>query len=253
MKALALALVIFLTTTAQAFDHEHGVWTGVLKTYQTDSGLVRYQQLKADASNKAHPFNVYLSSLSQVPKAEFDRWQKQEKIAFLINAYNALTIKLVVDNYPVESIRKIGGLFTKPWDVEFFSLLGGQIKSLDPIEHQWLRPVYKDFRIHAAVNCASRSCPPLRREAFTATKLDAQLDEQMRQWLADPSRNTYDAASGALHLSKIFDWYGKDFIDWGGGVKSVIAKYGPDLAQKAQAKKGEIDYLDYDWGLNEAK
>jgi hypothetical protein len=256
MKALgALVFCLFAAMTARAgsFDQEHAAWTGVLQKYQTDAGLVRYKQLKADAAAKAHPFNGYLESLAKLTRAEFDGFAKNDKIAFLINAYNAYTVKLIVDNYPVESIKKIGGLFTKPWDVEFFSLLGGQITSLDPIEHKMLRPNYRDYRVHAAVNCASISCPPLRHEAFVGARLDAQLDEQMRLWLADPSRNKFDAQTGELSLSRIFDWYAKDFEEWGGGVKAVVSKFGPEAARQAYAKKGEVDFLDYDWGLNEAK
>lgn len=254
MKALALAFGLFFATSAHAFEHNHGAWTGVLQKYQTDTGLVRYKQLKADvAADKAHPFTAYLDTLGKVGKSEYDGWSKPEKMAFLINAYNAFTVKLILDNYPVESIRKIGGVFTKPWDVEFFSLLGGQIKSLDPIEHKVLRPEFKDFRVHAAVNCASTSCPPLRHEAFVAARIDAQLDEQMTAWLADPSRNKFDAATGELGLSKIFDWYAKDFVEWGGGVKAVVSKFGPEAARQAYAKKGDVDFLDYNWSLNEAK
>ena len=253
MKAFALVLCLLTATKAQAFDHEHMAWTALLQTYQTDAGLVRYQQLKADAISKSHAFNLYLAGLTKVGHAEFDGFTKPQKIAFLLNAYNAFTIKLILDNYPVASIRKIGGLFTKPWAIEFFSLLGGAIKALDPIEHKWLRPIYKDYRIHAAVNCASVSCPPLRHEAYSGTRLEAQLNEQMTLWLADATRNRYDSATGAFHLSKIFDWYASDFDEWGGGVRAVVTKFGPEAAKTAYAKKVDVDFLDYDWDLNEAK
>ncbi len=253
-RLLSVIFALALAAPAFGFDQTHAGWDGVLKKYQTDKGMVRYKDLKADAADKAHPLNTYLAALQAVPKAEWEGWSKGDKMAFLINAYNALTVKLIVDHYPVASIKKIGGILTKPWSVEFFSLFGGALKALDPIEHEWLRPQFKDFRIHAAVNCASISCPPLRREAFVGARLDLQLDEQMQNWLADPSRNKYDAAKGELELSKLFDWYKKDFEDWGGGVKAVVTKYGPEAAKKAYAaKEPDVDYLDYDWGLNEAK
>jgi hypothetical protein len=200
-----LFLIVFLVPalSAAAFDPTHKEWTEVLKKYQDSRGHMLYRQLKADLGPK-HPFASYLSAIQALPKVEFEKWSEAQKKAFLINAYNALTVKLIVDHYPVKSIKKIGGLFTKPWTLEFFSLLGGEIKALDPIEHEWLRPKFKDYRIHAAVNCASVSCPPLRNEAFTADKLDSQLDSQMRSWLSDKDRNRLNGEK--FEISKIFSW-----------------------------------------------
>lgn len=209
MKVLTLLCVMLLPTIGYGFDHGHVQWTQVLKKYQDKSGFIHYRQLKADMASPTHPLEAYLKDVQSVPLAEFEKWQDNQKKAFLINAYNALTVKLILDNYPVKSIKKIGGLFSKPWRIEFFSLLDGKIKALDPIEHEWLRPKYKDFRIHAAVNCASFSCPPLRNEAFTSDKLDAQLDSQMKSWLADSGRNRI--SKHKFEISKIFDWYKDDF------------------------------------------
>lgn len=252
MKYLVFSLLIAvaLPTQSFAFDHTHAKWTKVLKEYQNAQGLVKYKKLKADATKeKSHPFNAYLSEIQAVKYTEYKGWQKNEQKAFLMNSYNALTVKLIVNHYPVKSIKDIGGFFGKPWGVEFFSLLDGKIKSLDPIEHKWLRPQFKDFRIHAAVNCASISCPPLRNEAFVASRLDAQLDDQMQAWLQDSSRNQLEGKE--LKVSKIFDWYGDDFEKWGGGVVQVIKKYAG--SERTIASEVEVDYLDYDWGLNEAK
>jgi hypothetical protein len=155
-----------------------------------------------------------------------------------------------VDNYPVASIRDIGGFLKKPWSIEFFNLLDGKAKTLDTIEHQLLRPVYKDIRIHAAVNCASISCPQLRGEAYSGARLNEQLEAQMRLWLADANRNQFAAASGDVKISKIFDWYVQDFVAWGGGVREVLTRYGPPEAKAALSRASTIGYLDYNWQLN---
>ncbi len=142
----------------------------------------------------------------------------------------------------------------KPWSIEFFSILEGKIKSLDPIEHAWLRPQFKDYRIHAAVNCASLSCPLLRNEAFSAERLDHQLDEQMTAWLDDKTRNQCDLSTGTASISQIFDWYEDDFLDWGGGVQQVFKKHSLGSCAKVigSAKKKQWKYLSYDWNLNRA-
>ncbi len=267
-RAVAISAAFFLTTglvavgaqaasaasaAAAKMDQSHALWTQVLQKYQTEKGLLRYKQLKADsAKDPKHPFNVYVASIQAVPYKEYQSWTKEQRMAFLINSYNALTVKLILKNYPVASIKKIGGFFTKPWSVEFFSLLDGKIKSLDPIEHEWLRPQFKDFRVHAAVNCASISCPPLRHEAFVADRLSAQLDGQMRAWLADTSRNRIKGASAVWEVSKIFDWYGDDFETWGGGVQNVINKYLKKPISPKVLKTIKIKYLPYNWDLNEA-
>lgn len=259
MKRFSLALgvivsLVSMASFADGFDHDHRAWTETLKLYQDSRGMVRYASLKSDlAKNKAQVFSGYLGAIQRVSLKDFNSWNQEQQMAFLINAYNALTLKLIVDHYPVSSIKKVGGLFKKPWSIEFFSLLGGKIKSLDPIEHEWLRPRYKDYRIHAAVNCASISCPPLRGEAFVAARLGQQLDEQMRVWLKDPSRNLIEVNSRTATISKIFDWYEKDFVEWGGGVVAVIQKYGAPTGGAAVPKDLKIKYMTYDWGLNEAK
>ena len=235
-----------------SLDHKHEKWDRLLKTYVTKSGFVDYKKLQKDAKTPQHTFLPYLKELEGVTQKEYEAFSRHEKMAFLINAYNAFTLKLIIDHYPVKSIRKIGGFFTKPWDMEFFSLLGGTITSLDPIEHEVLRPQFKDYRIHAAVNCASISCPLLRAEAYVASRLNEQLEEQMRIWLADSSKNAFDPKTGRVSLSKIFDWYEEDFVKYGGGVVGVLKKYGPASSKEALKKHKSIEYLDYDWGLNGA-
>lgn len=254
MKVLLPMLIAFAATTASyALDHNHTKWGTVLKNFQNPEGLVDYAGLKSAAKDPNHEFNAYLKELSSVSFKDYEKFTREEKMAFLINAYNAYTFKLIINHYPLESIRDIGGIFSSPWKKKFFKILDGKLQSLDPIEHDWLRPMFKDYRIHAAVNCASISCPPLRNEPFVPTKLEAQLADQMKFWMNDTTRNRYNAAKGEIFLSKIFDWYGKDFEKWGGGIKAVVNKYGPPSAQEALKNGGDIDFLDYDWGLNEFK
>ncbi len=235
---------------AVSFDHSHKAWSDLLRVYVNDKHLVDYQAWRANTTS----LESYLEQLQTVAYQDYLNWNPLQQKAFLINAYNAFTIKLILDHYPVASIRKIGGFFTSPWKLEFFKLLDGKIKSLDPIEHNWLRQhaQLKDARIHAAVNCASISCPVLQRSAFVATQLDKQLDQANQQWLADPSRNRFDLAAKTVYLSKIFDWYEEDFGDNKAGVLAFLKKFGPKSLQSWQAKDVSIEYLDYNWSLNDS-
>lgn len=248
----SLLCLFYSTATLAGFDHTHEPFNQVLRSYLNEQGLVHYARLVDDFKKEAkHPLALYLEQLESVSPEAYDNWNELQKKAFLINAYNALTLKLIINHYPVKSIKDIGSLFTKPWSIKFFKLLGGKIQALDPLEHDVLRASFKDYRIHAAVNCASISCPALRGEAYTASKLEAQLDEQMRLWLADPSRNQIDPARKEQKLSKIFDWYGQDFIKWGGGITSVLKRHSPNSSWTALGDDIKIKYLDYDWRLNQ--
>lgn len=232
-----------------AFDHEHQLWTALLQEYVNQDGQVNYQSWQREPA----ALKVYLHSLESVSYQQFTDWSPNQKKAFLINAYNAYTIYLVLDHYPLRSIRQIGGLFRSPWKLEFFSLLDGRLKALDPIEHDWLRKIaeLKDPRIHAVVNCASVSCPKLINEAFVASKLDEQMDAASRMWLADPKRNRFVLESNKVQLSKIFDWYQEDFGGGRQGVVNFIRQYGPQEARKIVEQPFRIEYLKYDWNLNE--
>ena len=172
-------------------------------------------------------------------EAEFDAWTKPQQQAFLINAYNAFTVELILTRYPdLKSIRDFGSVFGNPWKDKFFTLFG-QPSYLDFIEHETLRKegVYDDPRVHVAVVCASIGCPMLRNEAFTADNLEAQLDDAMRRFLSDRTRNRYNPQSKKLEISKIFDWYGKDFEKGHKGfssVKATLARYADQLADKPE-------------------
>jgi hypothetical protein len=189
---------------------------------------------------------------------------KPQRLAFLINAYNAWTVELILTKYPdLESIKDLGSVFQSPWKKKFFRLLG-QERSLDDVEHGMIRApgAFDDPRIHVGVVCASIGCPMLRPEAFTPEKLDAQLDDGMRRFLGDASRNRFDAASGRLRVSKIFDWYGKDFEQGHKGYDSLKATFArhaaqlaatPDAQAKLRSGDYRLDFLDYDWKLNDAQ
>jgi len=263
-RFLAAALLL-LAFPAAAFDHTYAAWDALLKRHvrYVDGGhasRVDYAGMQRDAAQLA----AVLGDYQNVTRAEFDGWSKPQQEAFLINAYNAFTVKKILTRYPgIKSIRDFGTVFGNPWKDKFFTLLGAPA-SLDMVEHEMLRKpgVYDEPRIHFAVVCASIGCPMLRNEAFTADKLDAQLEDGIRRFLSDRSRNRYDPAKGRLEVSKIFDWYGGDFEKGYRGftsVKATAAKYAELLADRPEdraavaAQRAEVAFLDYDWSLNDAK
>ena len=201
----------------------------------------------------------YLKQLSSISQSQFDAWDKASQLAFLINAYNAWTVEIILTKYPdIESIKDLGGLFSSPWDKSVIPLLGKN-RSLNDIEHKLIRGSdrYNDPRIHFAVNCASIGCPALLEEAYTGTKLEQQLDAQTKRFLADTSRNY--AKGDTVYLSAIFKWYGDDFTQGFAGADSVEAflllypnALQLNAEQQAAAKKQQldIDFLDYNWSLN---
>ncbi|RIY09861.1 DUF547 domain-containing protein [Hymenobacter rubripertinctus] len=212
----------------------HGTFDRLLKKYVNGQGRVNYKGFKSE--EKA--FNDYLAQLSKNPPAAAD--SKAEQMAFWINAYNAYTIRLILDNYPLKSIKDIG----EPWKKVFFSI-GGEKMSLDNIEHGILRKKFNDPRIHFALVCASISCPPLRPEAYSAARLSTQLDDQARDFLNNPGKNKISAASA--QLSSYFDWY-KD--DWNQNGQSVVKWVNKYSKTKIDANT-KIGFMDYNWNLNE--
>jgi len=228
---------------AAAAPIDHGAYDRLLTKHVSAKGLVDYKGFKADEKE----FNAYLALLSKTPPAA--TWTKPEQMAYWINAYNAFTIRLVLDHYPVKSIKDIGSkikipFVTTPWAISFFSI-GGKKMSLDNIEHGTLRKQYNDPRIHFALVCASYSCPRLRNEAYTAAKLESQLDDQGRDFLNNPAKNK--VGKDAAQLSKYFDWYKGDWTKNGQTVASWVNKYSTTKLD-AGAK---VSYLDYNWSLNE--
>ena len=250
---LFFTIIISLSSIAHCgeFDHSHSKWGEVLSAHVFEKGpltLVDYKKLKTSPQ----ALYAYLAEISGVKKTTFDLWSEKQRLAFLINAYNAFTLKLIVDHYPLGSIKDIGGFFSSPWKKKFFRLFGEKIH-LDRIEHTLIRENFREPRIHFAVNCASKGCPNLRREPYVAEKLSVQLEEATRSFLNDSTRNRLHVEddSADLQISSIFKWYKKDFGDSEEGIKRfVIPRMNLDQDQAQQAQTADIEYLDYDWSLN---
>ena len=245
-------------SAANAFDHSQ--WGALLKQHvlPLNGGQASQVDYQGFADDKAQ-LDRYLADLSQVATPEFDDWSKDEQLAFLINAYNAWTVDLILTQWPdLDSIKDLGRFFSSQWSKSFIPLLG-ETRSLDDIEHTLIRGLdrYQDPRIHFAVNCASIGCPALRNEAYTGKHLDIQLDEQTRLFLQDRSRNRID--NGKLALSSIFKWYREDFEKgWKGysSLEQFLIDHAADLSltpeeiQKLKDKDMSIRFLDYEWSLN---
>ncbi len=234
-----------------------------------DRGQVDYQALAADPT----ALDAYSSHLASLDRAAFDSWSDTEQIALLSNAYNTFTLQSIVDSLPLSRSFNLGSMahprgirwISGVWDKKTWTLMGEPV-TLDHIEHGILRKDYDEPRLHAALVCAAKSCPPLRHEPFTGAKLEAQLEDQMRRFVTNPAIGlAIDRAAGKVLLSKIFDWYGDDFVsrhlpaddfgDHGDKVRAVLAAATPHLDPEDQAYLREgnfsIGYLDYDWSLNE--
>lgn len=221
---------------------DHSQWDGLLKKYVNDKGMVNYKGIRKDSV----ALNKYLDMLSvNVPDPEI--WTEAAQLAYWINAYNAFTVKLILNNYPVKSIKDIAGsipFINTPWDIKFIEI-GDETYDLNNIEHGIIRKQFDEERIHFAVVCAAISCPRLRNEAYTAENLNAQLDDQAKAFLNDESKNkiTKDKAS----ISPILKWYGGDFKDKAPSLRDYVNQY-----SKVQINKGvDIEFNDYDWALNE--
>lgn len=249
---LKFLLLFLFSLNSFAFDHSHKMFDQILSKYLVKQGkqtLFNYKMLKKDAVL----FEKYLKELSDVSKKEYQGFSQKEKLAFLINAYNAFTLKIIVKNYPVDSIKDIGSFLTNTWKIKFFKLLGEETY-LDKIEHEIIRKDFNEPRIHFAVNCASIGCPSLYPKAFVASKLNQQLDDSAKNFILNTKKNRIE--NNELKLSKIFKWYGSDFDKTYGSFYAYIAPIitsDKGLQKKIQAKNLDTEYLDYDWNLNEIK
>lgn len=242
----------------------HAGWDSLLKKHVVSirdgqATQVNYVGIATDRAS----LKTYLDATSAVSRKTFYGWSTQEQLAFLINAYNAWTVELVLSGYPdIESIKDLGSLFSSPWSKEFIRLLG-ETRSLDNIEHDLIRGSgrYNEPRIHFAVNCASIGCPALRPEAFVAARLDAQLEQSAQRFISDRTRNTLyrDGNGDTLRLSAIFKWYRSDFEKGWRGANTLgqfLALYRQSLklnsstAERLKAGEVEIEFFDYDWRLN---
>ena len=229
---------------------DHGVWDRLLEGYvaRDAGGINRFDYGAVSAADRA-ALDAYLAALAVQPISRFDR---AEQRAYWINLYNALTVDLVLDHYPVGSIRDIfPGLFANgPWGRERVTV-EGEALTLNDIEHRILRPIWRDPRIHYAVNCASVGCPNLQAEAFTAANTEALLEAAARDYVNSP--RGFSLADGALTVSSIYVWFAADF---GAGDAGIIAhlKGFAEPARAAQlAAVKEIARHAYDWQLNDAK
>jgi len=255
----ASALLPWPALAQTAFDHSHAAWGALLKKHvrwlpDGKQSQANYKGVAADRS----ALKAVLDGMSAVPQAMFDGWSKPQQMAFLINAYNAFTVELILTKYPdLKSIKDLGSFVQSAWKKKFFTLLGDE-RHLDWIEHEQLRPRYNEPRIHAAVNCASIGCPALRDEAFTAAQLEAQLEDGMRRFMGDRTRNR--VKGNKVEVSSIFKWFREDFEKGHGGfkqVEDVFAKYAEQLSDQPseqaalKAKTLGVSHLDYDWSLND--
>lgn len=221
----------------------HTIWDSLVKAHVKRSGLVDYQGFIADSQK----LNAYLSKLKHHHPND-QNWSRNQQLAYWLNAYNAFTIKLVIKHYPVSSIKDIVNgphipFVNSSWDIQFINI-EGQTYDLNNIEHDIIRPGFKEPRIHFAVNCASISCPVLRREAYTANKLDQQLNEQARLFIQNPAKNQIQ--KNQVRISKIFRWYLEDFEKEGRSIIDYLNKYSDEKI----AKNASISYMDYNWKLN---
>lgn len=233
-RILLVVIGLFLLNTAKAQNtFDHSTWDQALILNVSEDGQVDYDGFMRDSSL----LYKYFRQLSANPPTE--NWSRNEKLAYWINAYNAYTIKLIIDSYPLKSIKEIDN----PWDKKFFKI-DSEWHSLGELEHKILRK-FGDPRIHFAINCASFSCPVVWNRAYTADNLQEALDRQTEKFINDPTRNTI--TKNVVSVSKIFSWYKKDFKVNGGDVKDFINRYS-SVKITNQPQKG---YKKYDWKLNE--
>lgn len=228
---------------------DHGIWNRLLSILVVPGkdGLTLFRY---DAVSRAdrEALNQYVASLTALPISTYNR---AEQMAYWINFYNALTVKVVLDHYPVKSIRDIDispGFFSDgPWGNKLVMVEGEKI-SLNDIEHRILRPIWQDNRVHYVVNCASIGCPNLESKAYSASSLDARLDVAAKAYINSPRGVTI--ANGAITVSKIYDWFIADFGHDEKSVLAHLAKYAAPALRKKLSAIGKIDDVAYDWRLN---
>ncbi len=275
-----IAAVVLATAVAAVGDFTYEPYAGVLARHVDGRGMVAYGALK----KKPEDLNRFVEALGAVDPETYAAWNDKAKIAFWTNAYNALTLKAIIDHYPIKpgfwkslaypknSIRQIDGV----WDKITHEVMGRKM-TLDRIEHGILRGRDKKLvekygrfyepRIHVALVCAAMGCPPLRTEPYVGERLDKQLDDQARRFLSHPARFRIDRTGGKVHLSSIFKWFGDDFakgytpetgFDGHGKTEKAVLNFcaqylSPEDAAYLRTGRYKIEYLDYDWSLNEQK
>ena len=243
------------TTIVSGAELTYGDYAAVLKTYVNENARVAYNKLQANRQQ----LDAFNASLANVDRSTYAAWNEGQQIAFWINAYHAFTLQSIIDQNPIKkSIRDIPGV----WKFRKFAI-AGELKTLDNIEHQILRSQFNEPRIHVALVCAAVSCPPLRREPYRGDRLDAQLEDQTRKYLASPHGLRISRAEGRVYLSSIFKWFGKDWIDTYGvegkftgskserAVLNFISQYLDEVDREYLVEGNyKLKYLRYDWFLN---
>ena len=249
IKILFLISAIFLfnnsNTFAGSFDHDYKDYDLLLKSNVKD-GLANYKSIK----EKPESLNGYLDTLAKVDEFTFNKWSEKQRLTYLINLYNAATIKLVVDNYPVKSIRDINIEGQGPWKLEVINLFGKKI-SLDHLEHEIIRQNYNEPRVHFALVCAAVGCPKLPSQSFIPSKLEEQFAERTRLFLSEKDKNYIDENQKTVYLSSIFDWFAQDFNKTHGSVLGFVKEYLPAEEAKKINSDYSLKFTEYDWNLNE--
>jgi hypothetical protein len=251
-RALLLAAALLLPLAAHAQQEpDYSAWSRLLQTYYDPVRGMDYGHLKA---RDGKTLEALKQSLGKVNVAALNR---KQQLAYWINVYNVNSVAAVVESYPVASIRDIStdpirrlNVFSKA-RIPF----GSALLSLDDVENEKIRNAFHDPRIHFAINCAAKSCPPIRPEPYVGEKVDAQLDDQVRKFLAG-ARYGKKGDTLVLHVTKIVDWFGKDFDEWGGGKVEFLRRFvAPDKQKLIDAAHGavEFEYDDYDWALNDVR
>ncbi len=233
-KIIIITCLLFISVQAQA---QTDVFDALLKTYVDKKGNVDYRGLR---KNRAL-LDIYLKHLEKTIPGK--RWSSNKAKAFWINAYNAYTIKLILDSYPLKKITDIKRKGRNAWKIEM-AVIGKKAYSLDYIEHKILRRWYDDPRIHAGINAASISGPQFVNFAFTEKNINSKLEELMKRFINDPTKNVIELDKVAV--SKIFEWYQEDFT-----IKSTLIDYINKYSKVKANDNAEVVYLDYDWNLNE--
>ncbi len=240
---LATLLLTAHATASAPPEVDHSAFDDLLSTYVDSDGMVDYEGIQQAHAEVLKP---YLETLAN---AQVDGLSPDEELAFWINAYNALTIDLIVRHYPVEDIFET--YEDNPFEKTVGVVAGNEV-SLDELEHDFIDARFDDPRFHFALVCAAMSCPPLRQEAYTGDRLDQQLEEQTRQFIRDESHNQIEGQHATIHLSTIFDWFEDDFGGSPEGVQQYLATFfDGETRARLEAAAFAVEYNTYDWTLND--